>query len=106
MVHADRGVSVRTVPLGDLVGAIDRDTDLVAVSAVQSATGEVADLDEIAAAAAEVGTKIFVDATQACGWMPIDASRYDFVVCAGYKWLMGPRGTAFMTVAPQHINTL
>ena len=106
MVHADRGVSVRTVPLGDLAEAIDGGTDLIAVSAVQSATGEVANLDEIAAAAARVGAKVFVDATQGCGWMPIDASRYDFVVCGAYKWLMGPRGTAFMTVAPQHIHTL
>jgi selenocysteine lyase/cysteine desulfurase len=106
MVHADRGVSVRTVPLRDLADAIDRDTDLVAVSAVQSATGEIADLDRVAAVAADMGAKVFVDATQACGWLPIDASRYDFVVCAAYKWLMGPRGTAFMTVAPEHLASL
>jgi selenocysteine lyase/cysteine desulfurase len=39
-----------------------------------------------------------VDATQACGWLPLDAGRFDAVVCAAYKWLMAPRGTAFLTV--------
>jgi selenocysteine lyase/cysteine desulfurase len=106
MVHGHRGVTVRMVPLKDLIEAIDPQTDLVAVSAVQSSTGEVADLDGIAAAAETVGAKVFVDATQACGWLPIDASRYDFVVCGGYKWLMAPRGTAFMTVAPEHVEML
>lgn len=41
-----------------------------------------------------------VDATQAVGWLPLDASRFDAVIVAGYKWLLGPRGTAFLTVGP------
>lgn len=106
MVHDDRDVSVRSVPLEELAGTIDRDTDLVAVSAVQSSTGEVAELDDILSAARDVGAQVFLDATQACGWMPIDASSFDYVACAGYKWLMAPRGTAFMTVAPQHLERL
>jgi len=106
MVHSDRGVTVRTVPLGNLANEIDQQTDLVALSAVQSATGEVADLDDIVGAARTAGALLFLDATQACGWMPIDASRFDFVVCAAYKWLMSPRGSAFMSVAPQHIDSL
>jgi len=61
------------------------------VSAVQSRDGRLADLDAIAAC----GARTFVDATQACGWMPFDAGRFDYVVCGGYKWLLGPRGTAF-----------
>jgi selenocysteine lyase/cysteine desulfurase len=106
MVHSDRGVSVRTVPLNQLIDAIDRNTDLVALSAVQSASGEVAKLDDVLSAAQEVGAQVFLDATQACGWMHIDASRFDYVVCGAYKWLMALRGTAFMTVAPQHLDSL
>ena len=49
LVQAHRGVTVRTVPAAELAGAIDDSTDVVAFSAVQMATGEVADLDAIAA---------------------------------------------------------
>jgi selenocysteine lyase/cysteine desulfurase len=106
MVHADRGISVRTVAVSDLVDAIDDTTSLVAVSAVQSATGEVADLDGLASRAAEVGARTFIDATQACGWLPIDAAHFDYLACAAYKWLMSPRGTAFMTVRPEHLESI
>ena len=73
----------------ELAEAVDGGTDLVAVSAVQSSDGRLADLDAIAAAAAHHGARTLVDATQACGWLPLDASRFDYVVCAGYKWLLG-----------------
>ncbi len=103
MAQADRGVEVTLVPLADLAGAIDADTTLVTVSAVQSATGEIADLDAIERAAAACGAQTLVDATQACGWLPIDAARFDFVVCAAYKWLLCPRGAAFMTVRRERL---
>jgi selenocysteine lyase/cysteine desulfurase len=106
MAQRDRGVAVRTVPLVDVAEAIDESTDLVAISAVQSATGEIADLDAIVERAAEVGARTFVDATQACGWLPIDAARFDYLACAAYKWLMSPRGTAFMTVRPDHLDSI
>lgn len=93
-----RGVTVTTVPAARLAEAIDAGTDLVAFSAVQMSTGEVADLDAIVAAAAHHGAQTVVDATQACGWLPLDATRFGAVVCAGYKWLTLPRGTAFMVV--------
>ena len=85
----------RLVPLDELAEAVDGGTDLVAVTAVQSADGRLADLDAIAAAAYH-GARTLVDATQACGWLPFDATRFDHVVCAGYKWLLAPRGTAFL----------
>ena len=70
---------------------IGPDVDVVAFSAVQMATGEVADLDAIAPAAAEHDALTVVDATQAVGWLPLDASRFDVVVAHAYKWLMSPR---------------
>src|SRR4051812_43857119 len=58
MVARDRGVRVRTVPIvAALPEAIDAGTSLVAFSSVQSADGEVADLDAIAAAAEEHGAR-------------------------------------------------
>ena len=98
LVQERRGLTVTTLPPSQIAGAIDARTDLVAFSAVQMSTGEVADLDAIAAAAAHHGTLTLVDATQACGWLPLDASRFSAVVCGAYKWLMSPRGSAFMAI--------
>ncbi len=96
LVQDRRGVEVRTVPARELAGEIDEGTDVVAFSLVQSASGEIADLDAIIAAAERVGATTVVDATQACGWLPVDASRVDALLCGAYKWLLSPRGTAFM----------
>jgi selenocysteine lyase/cysteine desulfurase len=101
-----RGVEVSCVPASRLAEAIDGRTDLVAFSAVQSSTGEVADLDAVAAAAAHHGALTVVDATHACGWLPFDGSRFDAFVAAAYKWLMSPRGTAFMGVRPALVERL
>jgi selenocysteine lyase/cysteine desulfurase len=98
LVQERRGLTVRTLPPSEIAGAIDSRTDVVAVSAVQMSTGEVADLDAIAAAAAHHGALTVVDATQACGWLPLQAGRFGAVICSAYKWLMSPRGTAFMVV--------
>jgi selenocysteine lyase/cysteine desulfurase len=101
LVHRDRGVVVRTVPARQLAEAVDRRTDVVAFSLVQSATGEVADLEAVLAAATDAGALTVLDATQAVGWLPVDASRVDVLVCAAYKWLCSPRGTAFLSVRPE-----
>jgi selenocysteine lyase/cysteine desulfurase len=93
-----QGFDVDAVPLERLSEAIRPGTAVVAVSTVQSASGLRADLDAIEAVAAEVGALVVVDATQACGWLPVDASRYAAVVCAAYKWLCSPRGTAFLAL--------
>lgn len=105
-VHAGRGIRVRTAPLSHLADAIDDDTDLVAFSLVQSACGHVADLDAIVAAAARVGARTVCDATQAVGWMPVDASRVDALLCHAYKWLCCPRGVAFLALRDDYARTL
>jgi selenocysteine lyase/cysteine desulfurase len=106
MAQAHRNVTVRLVAPAEIPDAIDASTDVVAASAVQMATGEVADLDAIAARAAAHGAMTVIDATQAIGWLPLDASRFDIVACHAYKWLMSPRGTAFMTVRPERLDAI
>ena len=101
LVQGRRGVDVRFTRLGDLVDAIDGSADLVAFSSVQSSTGEVADLAEVGRAARHHGALVVVDVTQAAGWMPLDVADADLVVCAAYKWLLAPRGAAFMAVGPR-----
>lgn len=91
---------VVSVPLERVPEAIDGSVAVVAVSTVQSADGRLCDLDALEAAASAAGALTFVDATQSSGWMPLDASRFDFVAAAAYKWLLSPRGTGFMAVRP------
>jgi selenocysteine lyase/cysteine desulfurase len=92
-------LDVRTVPPDELVAAIEAGVDAVAFSAVQMSTGLLADLDAITAAAAATRTITICDATQALGWLPLDHHDFDAVVCSAYKWLMSPRGTAFLAIS-------
>lgn len=97
LVRSD--IRTRVVPLDALADAITEQTWLVAFSLVQSATGRVADVDAILAAAHRVGAYTFCDVTQAAGVLPVDATRFDITVCHTYKWLCSPRGVAFLTVS-------
>jgi selenocysteine lyase/cysteine desulfurase len=97
---------VRWAPLERVADAVEPATALVAVSAVQSADGRVADLDAIAGAAGAHGAMTLVDATQASGWLPLRADRFDFLVAGTYKWLLSPRGTACMAVRPDRLEAL
>ncbi|MES5822709.1 aminotransferase class V-fold PLP-dependent enzyme [Streptomyces sp. RG80] len=96
--HARGDLKVRSVPLERLAESVRPGTALVAVSAAQSADGRVADLPALRAAAQRHGTRTYVDFSQAGGWLPIDAAAYDYTVCTGFKWLLGPHGAAFLVV--------
>ncbi|MYV99208.1 aminotransferase class V-fold PLP-dependent enzyme, partial [Streptomyces sp. SID3343] len=100
LVHRARGVEVVTAAPDKLADAIDERTTAVAFSLVQSADGSVAPEADIVAAARAHGALVVVDGTQACGWLPIDATRYDLLVVGAYKWLLAPRGAAYGYVAP------
>ncbi|HET9421507.1 MAG TPA: aminotransferase class V-fold PLP-dependent enzyme [Nocardioides sp.] len=99
--HADRGVTLVGAPLADLADRIDSDVDVVAFALVQSASGEVADLPAVSAAARDVGALVVVDATQALGWLPFDVRLVDACVAATYKWLMTPRGATMGYFSPE-----
>ena len=109
--QANRGLEVRVVPLRDhaleledIDAAIDDETQLVAISAVQSATGFRAPLEEIAAMAHARGARLFVDATQAVGAVRLPVECIDYLGTAAYKWLLGPRGGAFLYVRPELVK--
>jgi selenocysteine lyase/cysteine desulfurase len=108
---AERGGSIVTVdhgPGGNLttavLGAIDARTAIVAVPQIRWTDGRCLDLVRIGAACRDVGAALVLDLTQSLGVMPFDlaAVRPNFVVAAGYKWLMGPYSLAWLWVAPQH----
>src|SRR5689334_23108128 len=80
--QAHRGVTVELVPLAELAARVTRSTTLVSCSAVQSLTGEVADLPAIRAATAASGSLFCLDASQACGWLPLTGAAADVIVCS------------------------
>ncbi|MET8010494.1 aminotransferase class V-fold PLP-dependent enzyme [Streptomyces sp. NPDC005271] len=100
-----RDLKLRTVPLEEIAEAVRPGTALVAVSAVQSADGRIADLDALRAAARAHGARTLVDYSQAAGWLPVSAAEADYTVCVGFKWLLCTRGVAFLTV-PEDLGGL
>lgn len=99
-------LAVRFAPLDRLSEHIGQDTALVGLSAVQSADGRTADLAAVRAAAAAHGARVLVDASQAAGWLPLDAGAYDYTVTAAFKYLLCPRGASFLTVSHEAQESL
>lgn len=105
----DRGVEIRVVAPPDvadgrgrgwnarLLEAIDASTAIVALGHVHWTDGTKFDLDAIGARARDVGAALVVDGTQSVGALPFDvqAIQPDALVCATYKWLMGPYSMGF-----------
>lgn len=102
LVNESRGIEVESAPLEELADAVHSDIDLIAFSLVQSADGRMADVDSLEAAARAGEARMLVDATQAVGWLPFQADRFDYTVTSAYKWLLCPRGTAFLTLGENH----
>lgn len=96
--QAGRGVTVTELTVEELLSTA-ADYDVVAVSLVQSADGAVLDTAALRAAVAGTDTWIVIDATQALGWTTADVSWADVVAAPGYKWLLAPRGCAWMAVS-------
>ncbi len=94
--QAQSEIVVDFVPANQLVDKINENYTLIAVSAVQSATGFVIDLDRLSEKASRLGVKTFIDATQAAGWLPMRLDDFDVVAASAYKWLLCPRGTGFI----------
>ena len=75
-----------------LLEAITPETALINISSIHWADGSIFDLEAIGNRAKEVGALFVVDGTQSVGAMPFDVKKYkvDALICAGYKWLLGP----------------
>jgi selenocysteine lyase/cysteine desulfurase len=75
-----------------ILSAIDNNTRAVALGNVHWADGTLFQLEEIRKRTRDVGALLIVDGTQSVGVMPFDVKKIqpDALVCAGYKWLLGP----------------
>ena len=108
LVAARRGAVVREVPFDALAESIRPGTRLVAFSLTQMQTGKTADLAAIAERAEAVGADLFVDGTQSIPFVPLAdiLPKVTYLVCAGYKHLLSPRGTAYFYVRPDRWDHL
>ena len=106
-----RGADVVTVarpPDGDwtkaVLDAIDERTSVATLPYCHWTDGSVVDLERVGARLRDVGAALVIDGTQSIGAVPFDVARLkpDFVLCAVYKWLLGPYGGAFLWCAPEH----
>jgi selenocysteine lyase/cysteine desulfurase len=75
-----------------ILNAIDSKTKLVTLGHVHWADGTLFQLAAIRKRTSEVGALLVIDGTQSVGALPFDVQtiKPDALICAGYKWLMGP----------------
>ncbi|HYL67590.1 MAG TPA: aminotransferase class V-fold PLP-dependent enzyme [Candidatus Limnocylindria bacterium] len=87
----------RFLTADDLLAAMTPKTRVVSVSLVRFDDGSLLDAARVAAACHAQGAFLLLDISQCCGAMPLDVKQLgaDFMVSAGYKWLLGPFGTGF-----------
>jgi selenocysteine lyase/cysteine desulfurase len=87
-----------------LLDAIGGDTALVVTPQVHWVCGSVIDVEAVARRCRSVGAALILDTTQSTGALPLDLAAVDpdYLVAAGYKWLLGPYSLGFLYVAPRH----
>ncbi|MGI9625930.1 MAG: aminotransferase class V-fold PLP-dependent enzyme [Longimicrobiales bacterium] len=98
----DRGAEVRVVTPPDsgrgsgwserILSAIDENTVAVAMGTVHWTDGTRFDLSAVRERTDRFGAAFVLDGSQSVGALPIDvqALKPDALICAGYKWLLGP----------------
>ncbi len=98
----------RFLSADDLIAAMTPRTRLVSVSLVRYDDGAMLDAPCIAAACHAQGALLLLDVSQCCGAMPLDVRQLgaDFLVCAGYKWLLCPYGTGFFWIKQEHFPSV
>jgi len=81
-------------PEGALLAACGPKVRLMAISAVQYASGLRLDLRRLGEGCEERGVLLCIDAIQQLGAMPFDVQQYRcaFAMADGHKWLLGPEG--------------
>lgn len=97
------------VPTSDeIVAALSARTRVLSVSHVRFDDGSMLNVPMVAAACRRHGTLFVLDVSQSCGALPIDVERMgaDVLVCAGYKYLLGPWGSGFMWTSARARETL
>jgi selenocysteine lyase/cysteine desulfurase len=98
----------RLISADDLIAAMTPRTRIVSVSLVRYDDGSLLDAPRVAAACHAQGALLLLDVSQCCGAISMDVNKLgaDFLVCAGYKWLLGPYGTGFFWIKSEHLSAV
>ncbi len=98
----------RFMTADDLIAAMTPRTRVVSVSLVRFDDGSLLDARRVAAVCHAQGALLLLDVSQCCGALPMDVRQLgaDFLVSAGYKWLLGPFGTGFFWVKRELLSSL
>ena len=98
----------RFLTADDLIAALTPRTRLVSVSLVRFDNAVLLDATRLAVACHAQGALLLLDVSQCCGATPIDVKQLgaDFMVSAGYKWLLGPFGTGFFWAKSELISKM
>lgn len=93
----------RFITADDYVRVIGPRTRIVSASLVRFDDGARLDAARVAKECHAVGAMLLLDASQCAGATPMTVAELgaDFMVCSGYKWLLGPYGAGFFWVAPE-----
>lgn len=86
-----------------IIDKIDNKSKVVALSNCHWTNGAYIDLVQVRQACDKTGSIMVIDATQSLGAAPfaLDQIKPDFLVAAGYKWLLCPYGFSLMYVSEQ-----
>ena len=97
-----------SVPLEDLLEAIDEQTLLVPISHVLFRSSYIVTAQAIIEKAHSVGARVVLDIFQSIGVVPVDmqALNVDFAVGGLLKWMCGGPGACFLYVRPDHAENL
>ena len=98
----------RFITADDFLSAMTPRTRMVSVSLVRFDNGVLLDAARIAAACHAQGALLLLDVSQCCGGIPLNVHKLgaDFLVCAGYKWLLSPYGTGFFWSKNEHTEKM
>ena len=98
----------RFITADDLIAALTPRTRVVSVSWVRFDDASLLDAARVAEACHAQGAYLLLDVSQCCGAIPLDVKQLgaDFLVCAGYKWILSPYGTGFFWARSELIETL
>ena len=83
---------------------LDESISVVSAPACHWTDGTRLDLEAVGKAARAVGARLVLDLSQSLGMASFDAGAVqpDFVVCVGYKWLLGPPGMSYLWASQEN----
>lgn len=106
MIHSQDGGT--TVPVEQIIDAIDERTLLVPISHVLFRSAYILDVQAIIQKAHQVGAIVILDGYHAAGIVPFDvtALNVDFYLAGVLKWMCGGPGGVFLYARPDYLKTV